>query len=560
MKYSVQGQGTVELSDITDFKAKGGEGKIYAKGNLVYKIYNNPSKLIPEAKIKELQCIDADNVLMPLNIILEYGTGKPVGFTMKWVKNTVVVCQLFPTEFLDEKRIDNSNTIKLVENLKKTTIKIHKKDCLIVDYNELNFLVDNKEYIYPYFIDTNSYQTPNFKATALMPSIKDWHSKTFTELSDWFSFAVVSFQLFTGIHPFRGTHPNYSKKEMSKRMQHNVSVYNPEVLFPPTVRDFSHIPSRYDKWFRELFQEGKRSLPPDMPGTVTVRPIKIETIQGDNVLDIKFVKEYDDTILKYRAVYSKEIVTTKKSIFINNIKYKTSDTVGISFTPRKLIPILSKLENNELKLKSLQSAEIDNSKIDCVSKTTVGDSLFIVNSLGELIEIEFNDMLEKVFLKTTNLADKPSAIFDGIAYREALGNPFLFIPLTRGECIVKKIPELDGYKIINGKHRSKVCIIIGHKDGKYDRLVFKFDDNYNHYDCRITEDVENYINFTVSANGVVVSIVEDGMLEVFLNNLAKNTLKEIKSNVIKTNMRLFHDGVQIMFSQNNRLYKMSMRK
>ena len=48
------------------------------------------------------------------------------------------------------------------------------------------------------FVD--SYQTAHYPATAIMPSVRDWKVPLhdFSELSDWFSFAIVSFQVFLG--------------------------------------------------------------------------------------------------------------------------------------------------------------------------------------------------------------------------------------------------------------------------------------------------------------------------------------------------------------------------
>ena len=45
-----------------DYIAEGGEGAVFRKGGLAYKIYHDSSKMIPVAKIKELQGIKKENV------------------------------------------------------------------------------------------------------------------------------------------------------------------------------------------------------------------------------------------------------------------------------------------------------------------------------------------------------------------------------------------------------------------------------------------------------------------------------------------------------------------
>ena len=52
-----------------DFVAKGGEGKIFQRGGLAYKVYDDLTKMIPPAKIGELNIPDP-NVIKPLDLII----------------------------------------------------------------------------------------------------------------------------------------------------------------------------------------------------------------------------------------------------------------------------------------------------------------------------------------------------------------------------------------------------------------------------------------------------------------------------------------------------------
>lgn len=58
----------------------------------------------------------------------------------------------------------------------------------MVDLNELNVLVGSS-FVEPFMIETDSYQTPSYRATAIMDSIRDRLVPTgqFALLTDWFS-------------------------------------------------------------------------------------------------------------------------------------------------------------------------------------------------------------------------------------------------------------------------------------------------------------------------------------------------------------------------------------
>jgi serine/threonine protein kinase len=152
---------------------------------------------------------------------------KPIGYTMKYLTDTYQLVRLFTKKFRDVNNIKPNQILKLVQHMQNVIHKnIHPNRILLVDINENNFLVD-KQFKTVHFIDVDSYQTPFFPATALMESVRDRHTKGFNENSDWFSFAVLSFQMFIGIHPFRGTH---------KTIQYPANLCTQESEYPDMTR------------------------------------------------------------------------------------------------------------------------------------------------------------------------------------------------------------------------------------------------------------------------------------------------------------------------------------
>jgi hypothetical protein len=65
-RYFVQGQGQVQLGR-TEFKAQGGEGAVYVKGQTAYKLYTDPARCIAQAKIDELSLLVQPNIIRPVH-------------------------------------------------------------------------------------------------------------------------------------------------------------------------------------------------------------------------------------------------------------------------------------------------------------------------------------------------------------------------------------------------------------------------------------------------------------------------------------------------------------
>src|SRR5262249_20853743 len=158
----------------------------------------------------------------PQAILLD-AKNRPIGYTMGRIRDAHVLCQLFNRAFRERKGITPEAMVMLVQKLREGVQHVHENGILIVDLNEMNFLLDSalREVL---FIDVDSYQTPGFPAAALMDSVRDRHALRFSEATDWFSFGIVSFQMFTGIHPYRGKHPTVA--DLEARMRGNISVLN----------------------------------------------------------------------------------------------------------------------------------------------------------------------------------------------------------------------------------------------------------------------------------------------------------------------------------------------
>ncbi len=561
----VRGKGEVQLSDEHDYVADGGEGRIYAQGDVVYKIYLDRSNMIPEAKIAELSELDRPNIIRPKDILLNE-KNHVVGFTMDRVDGTEL-CRLFNTIFLKSNNVRPDMLLKLVENMQETTQFIHDKECLVVDGNEMNYLVDHGDYALPFFIDVNSYQTRNFPASAINIVFADPHAKTFSALSDWFTFAIVACKLFVGIHPYKGKHPNYGKRDLLKRMKDNISIFNPETSIPLAARDFSHIPTAYYEWFVKLFEKGERLLPPGVAGLLKVVQVTAELVQSTGNFAIKLLRKYDREILKHSAVHGKHVVVTQNALYVDRTRHDLKQFRGeVVFTPKTLSPLIAGIREKD---GMLAISDMNGNALDLTLKVSrkpfvVDNTIYAVHR-GDLTEVAIHEINKRAVASVSNvwkIMPKSSVLFDGLIYQSVLGKSYLVIPYHRtgkSYCAIQAVPELDEYRIVDGKHDQRVCMLIGYNDDTYHRIIVRFDETYQTYDVRVIEDIDYpMINFVTLDNGIVVSIDEHTLVEVFSNRVGSSKVKRIDDPDIKQEMILSKDGTTVLFYTGNKLYSLKM--
>jgi len=546
-----------------NFVAKGGEGRIFQKGSLAYKIYEHLTKMISPAKIAELNIPDP-NVIHPLDVIMNKKK-QNIGFTMQWLgDDNHALCKLFTSKFQKDQGITNDHIIQLVQNIKRTTDHIHECKCLIVDGNELNYLV-KPDFVTPLFIDTNAWQTASYPPTAIMPSIRDWTTDDFSKLTDWFSFAIVTFQLFVGIHPFKGKHKAYRKNDFINRVRDRVSVFNGGVGLPPTVRDFNLIPSKYKDWYYKIFENGDREPPPQLPGEAGKMQVIVKLVNSTGAFEITSIQEFEDEILFHNPEY--QFTKTAEKIYLGKADYRVSKDVELIITPLEKLPILIKVENGIAKFKCLKTGyDVKGAELACTDTAIINNTLYLKNR-EKLIEMTFKVAGTNILpaVKTVwTVEPLSSQIFSNVIFQSVLGKAFLCIPLPfddkKSQFHIKAIPELDNYRVIEAKYQNNICVVIGHNGNEYNRLTFVFDPKFSTYRCNIVKGVDYApLNFAVLDNGVCIMITEDNGVEIFLNRMDKPDIKRVEDPDIDNSMRLFKDGTRVKFFKDNSLYSMKMK-
>ena len=578
MKVWVKGSGTSVTLGQRDYVASGGQGNIYARGGTTYKVYHDAKDMIPMGKVTELSALTDPKIIRPQQILVDKG-GKPVGYTTNFIKDAYVLCQLFPKAFRNREGVTHDMTQALVRKMQEGIQHIHKHGILVVDMNEMNFLVDHG-FNNVYFIDVDSYQTKGYKAPAIMESIRDWQvqNHAWTPMSDWYSFAVLTFQMFIGLHPFRGRYQGKEDKFKSKlpgdapddsfaitrrRMQGNISVLHQDVGYPqgPTY-PMSVVPAAYMAWYKAVFEQGIRCAPPaDFSAAIIIMPV-IKTVSGTASLDILQIGNFDGTVAHTWSTGMNLVVASDKGVWVDNNRAPTPGTsiLGCGFSPHGDKPVLAETGPDGLVLTNLASRE--QVPFALQSQETVShDGRLYVRAEDKVYELVLTDAGNKVIASTrpvVNVLPHASRLYQGVVVQNMLGSVFVSLLTGPGEAQQVRVKELDEYKVLDAKFDGGVLMVVGAKVGKYDRMVFRFDGDQ--YDMRTVDNITpTGLNFVTLDTGVCVCLNEEEKLELCSSRRGSQSLKYVEDTALKGDMLLGKQGGSVIFSQGGKVYTMKMK-
>lgn len=555
--YVVENVGKIFLAD-KDYLASGGEASVYIKDKTAYKIYHDPSKMVSSKKIEELNLIKCENVLSPKNIVRD-NNNIPVGYGMKYIKDTVPLCKLFTKVFRSNNKITDSDIIGLVKEIQLTINEIHKSGCLIVDLNEMNILTSGN-FQTPYFIDVASYQTPTFKATAIMESIRDpiVKNNNFTDLSDWFSFGVIATQLYIGIHPYKGNHPNYKPNELLKRMKDGVSIFDKNVSIPRICNSFSIIPLLHRKWLESLFVKNIRSKPPMVDSAISIISIPNVTMESTADFETTVSLTLPEKIRSVFNFMGVNYFVGDKHLFKEKVQL-SNDICGYNVClceSNDMTPVICKMKNGILSFDDLSDGHI--SEINA-------DQMMYKN--GAVYSIYDNKLVENTFIKMAgkvihsirvacNVLDLSTKVFDGVVFQDLLGKCHITLPYEKGKCVFMAVNQMDGYRLLEAKSEGNICIAIGEKNGKYTRFILTFNNSFASYTMSISDDVTySPVNFTVLPNGVCI-MATDSDVCLFKEDKAKI----IPDPPFNSNTKLVNFSGDVCFIDGNKFYYTKVKK
>jgi len=558
-EFTIQGSGRqVRLND-SDFKASGGQASVYVQGSTAYKVYADPTQMIPPGKIQELHALTLPEIVRPKDVLLD-NAAAPVGYTMLAVDDAYVLCQLFPRSFRNRTGLTPETVVDLVQKLRDLTQHCHDNGVLVVDLNEMNYLVD-KGFDRLYQIDVDSAQTRSFPANALMESVRDRHARpgVFDHGTDWFAFAIVSFQMFAGIHPYKGMHK--SLKTLDDRMIANVSALHRDVDLPAAVMPFDVIPAIYRDWYRAVLDTGQRIAPPlGMSATIVIAPTVVRTapVAGGAFL-IDAILHVDGDITAYVG----QVTVSTSGVYLGNRKVAAlGPDTQIAITPRHLRPIAAWIDNGSVRFRDLR-AEVDlpQSFIAEQMMSTQG-RIYIKQDLA-INEVGFVETVNGVvpgLKRVASVMPHATQLYEGVAIQHVFGAVYVSLFPAAGVHHSVRVPELEDMLIVDAKFDGGVMMVIVESNGRYDKAVVRFDDNFAAYDIRWARDVGAMaVNFVTLDSGVVVHVNEKDEVEIFRAERGAGSVKVIADPAVGGDCTLFKSGAQALIARGGALSKVSMR-
>ena len=547
-----------------DWVAEGGEGTIYVRGDTAYKICF-PGKMVPPGKIQELSLLTEPFVIKPESIIVDE-KDKDVGYTMKFLKSAdyLALPTLFTNTFKTREGISDNQIMDLVVKFQNNIKYVHSKKILLVDLNEFNFLV-RKDLEEICFIDTNSYATASYPATAIMDSIRDWTTNRFSELTDWYSFAILSFQMLTGLHPFRsGSHPSYAHGSLDDKAKArslaNVSVLNPQTKFPKAAaRPFNIIPPFYLNWYEAIFEKGLRLPPPDKLVADVIRIVQSTNIATTNITATELFNA-GEQINRLEFVGNRRIVVTNHYIFVddlrldklvptNNLFIKNGVLYSAAIDPRGLTVY------NVLRQEAVASYQ---ASIKGLYLNREVDGLY--GQIGDrLLRFDIKQVGSKLMIlpgEAAQTMENSTFIGDGVAIQNMMGTNYLHY-LTTGGSMQVRLRELDKQRVQQAALREANLTVISkdsHKKLNYNRFDIKADGSYT---C--IESHDNIANWSLQAerldNGLYLETQEDGSLKISSGSKAKL----IKDSFLEDSYLLATRSDEVFVAKGNTVFQIKVK-
>lgn len=461
-------QGEKLLLGPNEHLATGGEGAVYARGSLVHKVYLDPVKA-RKARLAEkfelLRKLKHPGVAAPVGMLTDK-QGAFVGMSFERVQGEAL-CKLYTNSWRDAHQVGADESCEVTLRMRDIMCYAHSEGAVLVDANELNWLVDG---VKPTVIDVDSWQLPGFAATAIMPSIRDPQAvQQFNPGSDWYAWAIVTFQLWTGIHPFKGTHPDFPRNALEARMKANVSIFDSKVKVPAAARSVNDIPPALRAWYEEVFQLGARSTPPaNLSGAVALRTAPRLRVQQllNALLKQERLGNAGGKILAAFQGYA--VVKTSHGLKLWDALRKaeksgvTAQDCAVILNRKAAVlrlaqgdVLLSLTTEQTIELRHVDRAQVSSSLPSRARKLWQSGSRvfalvdFVANGLVELSALQMGSNSALSIAAQWPVSTLSTEFFRGCFVQDCLGSPFLGV--LEGEGLVQlKAPALRAYRVIDG--------------------------------------------------------------------------------------------------------------
>jgi len=573
LRVELEGRGKITL-DRNDYVASGGEGSVYRRGDLIIKLYADPAKMLRDdmsAKIRTLVTFKHPYIVAPRGLVLD-GGGKPIGYYMDFATGEPFA-RVFTNKFRTRAKFGDHDASLLTDRMLQVFRFAHDRQAVLVDANELNWIAalggaDGPE---PRILDVDSWAVGKWPAKVVMLSIRDFHTKGLTPLTDMFSWGIVTFQLYTGIHPYKGELAGYGMLELERRMRDNASVFSTGVQFPSAVRDFGCIPGPLLGWYEATFQQGERTQPPspfDTGVTTPARRVKVARITTTTSGKLDYQRLLDDSdpamrvfpcgivLLESGKLYdlgTNRVVGSNASLDCEVVKGEHGWVVG---EPNGGEPTFTFISTSH-------EATVLTPNVQGTALVRYENRLFVTTDRG-LTELKLMKFARTILAvgDTWGAMPRSTQWFDGVGVQDAMGATFLIAPFGDGSCGQVRTRELDGLHVVAAKAGNRfVSIIALDSTGLYKKIEFTFDETYSPsytvWEGAALNAELNMAIVTRPGGAVGATVVRDGELVIFVPTTG--VVNKVPDKDVTTTMTLTTWRDRVVYIRDGQVWSLTLK-
>jgi hypothetical protein len=434
--------GVVQLGADT-FVAAGGEAEVHTVDGWAYKVWDDAARVPTTAKLRELSRLRHPGAVLPDRRVCA-PDGTPRAVRMRLLDQHRPLTALYAPAARARLGVTRAHQTALCEQLSGLVRAAHAAGLHLVDLNGMNVLVSD-DHATASVIDTDSWQTPTHPATALMPAVRDPHATAFDDGTDWFAFAVVTFQLWTGIHPYRGSHP--SLRTLTDRMAADVSVFDPAVVLPPMV-DLGELPPAWEGWYRDTFGRGHRGPPP------SASPRVLPVVRGsDGLTHTPRLR----TSLPIRGVHAQDARVwhwDDAGVYCERQRQgpPPGDVVAVR-GPRGPVFV-----DRTLEVRDHTGSALHTTAMAAEAVVAGRDGVWLLCA-GRLLELVVHGHWATA-RPATQATPHATRLFSGVGVTQVLGATWLHL-LSPGEARNVRCHELDGVTVVDAAHHAGLTTVVG---------------------------------------------------------------------------------------------------
>jgi hypothetical protein len=216
------------------------------------------------------------------------------------------------------------------------------------------------------------------------------------------------------------------------------------------------------------------------------------------------------------------------------------------------IPTMTNLETGTIIPFGLTTEEVSYTNSRMYIRTT--------DRIHEMILTEAGNQIIASTKEAVQVLEHATHLYSGVVIQKLLGSAYVSLLPESGKAYQIQVKELDHYRIVDAKFDGGVLMVVGQLNGKYNRLVFRFDLADQTYDVREILDIQpTGLNFVTLDSGICVSITEEEKLEAFSNHKGSATIKTVEDPVIGGDMKLGKHAGGVIVAKGNKIYRMKMK-